>query len=84
MTLFPDMNQRHNSSVKRIIDGLWRLGLRVAYRLLRAVWFVSRPRISVHGREVVSGEFMSLNNALTQKLLPPGRAYLARISHSAS
>ena len=34
------------------------------------------PPISVDGREVVWGGFTSLNDALSQKLLPPVRTYL--------
>ncbi len=54
---------------------------RCAFFELRLAWF---PRIRVDGREVVSGEFMSLDDALAQKLLPPVRAYLVGISDRAS
>ncbi len=152
------------AGVRRVINGVWRLGLGAAYQLLRVVWFFLRPqhrgalvavwhegrvllvrnsyrqwfsfpggglkrhelpveaaarelqeevgiivqpselrfvceihsdfhfqrdrcaffelelssspRISVDGREVVWGDFTSLNDALSRKLLPPVRTYL--------
>src|SRR5258706_15643671 len=56
------------------IDSLWRLALRVAYRLMLAWWFVRRP--SVHGAHVAvwhGGRLLVIRNSYRKRLsLPAG------------
>ena len=59
--------------MKRIIDALWRLGLRVVYQLLRLVWFVLRPK---HRGALVAvwhdGRVLLIRNSYRQLLSFPG------------
>ena len=57
-----------------VVDRLWRIGLRIAYRLLRVCWFVARPRHEGAGVAVWHGErVLMIRNSYRQSLcLPAG------------
>ncbi len=59
--------------MSRVVDSLWRFGLRVAYGVLRAVWFVLRPR---HRGTLVAvwydGRVLVITNSYRRSLSFPG------------